>query len=315
MNIFVTGGTGFIGRHLVRALIREEHFVYVLTRDKIKIEKLDNAKVIPIEGCLENPQSYRTVFDRNIDIVYHLGAIPGQKLGIKETDYQKINILGTQKLLEISRQRIKKFIFCSSINAISDDNFQDDLYGKSKLESEKLVLKETSFETIILRPAIVYGPGDINAMFLKLCQMIQRKKFFLLGSGEKIMPIIYISDLITDFLKVATISQNGQTFEIISPEIISTKEITELIARNLQVKLPKIHIPIWLARSVATLFWPIPFFFRKDPLITNHRIDILTKPKTLDGKKAQAEFNFTPQVKFADGIRITIDWYARNGFL
>jgi nucleoside-diphosphate-sugar epimerase len=315
MNIFVTGGTGFIGKHLVLALAEEGAFVYVLARDKTKIEKLENAKIIPIEGNLENPDSYRAVFDKNIDIVYHLGAIPGQKWGIEYSEYQRVNTRGTQKLLELSRQKIKKFIFCSSINALTDDNFQDDPYGKSKLEAEKLVQNETTFETIILRPAIVYGPWDTNAMFLKLCRMIKQKKFFLLGSGEKILPIIYISDLVDAFLKVKSISRNGQAFEIISPEPISIKEIAQLIAKNLKVKLPKIHVPIWLARLVATLSWPMPLLFRKDPLITHHRIDILTKPKLLDGKRAQIELGFTPRIRFSDGIKITIDWYKRNGFL
>lgn len=315
MNIFVTGGTGFIGRHLIFALAKEGALIYVLTRDKTKIEKLENTKIVPIEGSLEKPQSYQAVFDKNIDIVYHLGAIPGQKWGVKDTNYQKINTLGTQKLLEMSRQRIKKFIFCSSINAITDDDFQDDPYGKSKFEAEKLVQKETAFETIILRPAIVYGPWDTNAMFLKLCRMIQKKKFFLIGSGEKILPIVYVSDLIDAFLKVKSISRNGQAFEIISPEPISIREISELIAENLKVKLPKIHIPLWLARLVAIISWPMPLLFRKDPLITNHRIDILTKNKPLDGEKAQLELGFTPKMLFSDGIKITIDWYKKNGFL
>jgi nucleoside-diphosphate-sugar epimerase len=59
----------------------------------------------------------------------------------------------------------------------------------------------------------------------------------------------------------------------------------------------------------------MPALFQKEPLITNHRIDILTKNKFLDCKKAQKELDFTPQIKFAQGIKITIDWYKKNGLL
>lgn len=315
MNIFITGGTGFIGKNLILALAKENHFIYALTPKNDAFFDLKNPNIIPVFGNIENPASYGSVFDRNIDIIYHLAAIPGQKWNFRESDYQKINRQGTAELLKIAKNKIKKFIFCSSINAITEDNFKNDPYGKSKFQAEELVRKETGFETIILRPAIVYGPTDTNGLFLKLCRMIKKKKLFIIGSGKKVMPIIYIDDLIYAFLEAKDFSKNGQSFEIISPEKISIEKISAKIAEELGVKLPKIHIPVWLARITAFISENFYVFINKEPIVTNHRIDIMAKDSAAFVIDKKNDFGYIPQTKFKDGIKITIEWYKKNGLL
>jgi nucleoside-diphosphate-sugar epimerase len=316
MNIFVTGGAGFIGKRLVSSLLEEGHAVYVLARKKDAAIGLKHPNITLIQGSLENPSEYKDVFDNHIDIVYHLAAIPGQKWGFKEADYQKVNVQGTKHLLELSRGKIKKFIFCSSINAIENSaGFHIDPYGKSKLEAEELVKKENSFETMILRPAVVYGPQDTGGLFLKMCLMIKKGVLFVIGPGKNIIPLVYIDDLVSAFLKAKDISKNKQVYEIVGTDNISIEKIVGIISGCLGVSPPKIKIPIRMARAAASVSEAFSIIFKKEPVVTNHRVDIMTKNNPLSSEKAQRELGFEPQMEFAKGIDLTIKWYQKNGFI
>jgi nucleoside-diphosphate-sugar epimerase len=317
MKIFVTGGTGFIGKYLVSSLKKEGHIVYVLARNKNEVADMSHTDtIIVVKGNLENPESYRSVFDNNIDIVYHLAAVPGQKWEFKEDDYERVNVTGTKRLLELSRNRIRKFIFCSSINAIKNSTgFHKDSYGKSKLQAEELVKKEDSFETIILRPAIVYGPRDTGGMFLKMCSMIKNGSFFIIGSGKSILPVVYIDDLIDAFMRAKNVSEDKKTYTIVGSDNLSIEKMSSIIALFLGAKMPKIHIPIWIARLAALICATFALLFQKNPLVTNHRIDIVTESNPLSFQKAREELGFIPQTNFKEGIELTIKWYQKNGLL
>lgn len=316
MNIFITGGSGFIGQQLTAALIKDGHTVFVLTREKKALTESTDPDLIIIRGCLEDPASYRSVLEKNIDIVYHLAAIPGQKWSFSKSDYVRTNIQGTKKLLHACRGKIRRFVFCSSINASTDNRFRKDPYGWSKFQAEKLVRKEGSFETLILRPAIVYGPGDIGGMFLKLCRMIKQKKFFIVGSGKKILPLIYIDDLIQAFLKTSHVDHAiEEPLEIVSSEKNDLKTVVTIIAKKLDVSVPQIRIPVFLARSAAFCFECLSPLVGKIPPVTNHQIDILTRPKFFDPQKARVGLGFSASTDLQTGLRLTIDWYQKNELL
>lgn len=318
MKIFITGGTGFIGKHLIRALLKEGHEVHFLFRDKKKAQIFDNTNAIPHEGRIEDVRSYQKIFDQDIEVIYHLAAISGQKWGFSKKDYYRLNVQATADLLEVCHNKIKRFIFSSSINALSKNNrFERDEYGKSKWLAEKKVeeYQQKGLETIIIRPAVVYGPGDIQGMMLKLCQLIKKKEFYLIGKGRNIVPFVYVDDLIKAFLKAKDIPQTGGIYEIVGPDLLSIKDTATKIADMLQINLSKKIIPVWLAQLTA-YFSEITFWLlKKEPLITRHRIDIVTKHKPLGFKKAQQELGYRPKVNFADGIKKTISWYQENGYL
>ncbi len=316
MNIFITGGTGFIGKHLVEKLSRDGHFLYVLARDPEKARDIVRENVVIIEGTIENPDSYRMVFNNSIDAVYHLAAIPGQKWGWNEKDYDRINVRGTQNLLDACGNKIKLFIFCSSINAIKNEaGFARSPYGRSKNKAEKIVLAQKDIKTVIIRPAIVYGPGDERGMMTQLCQMIRKKKFFLIGSGRNILPLVYIDDLVSAFARALNTSETGQMMEVSGPDSLPIKTIADTIAKKLDTPLPLFHIPIWLAEVAAYFSEKIFPLIGKEPFITRHRIDMITKSNPINFEKAQKILGYSPEISFTEGINKTIDWMKQNGNL
>ncbi|PIS42620.1 MAG: hypothetical protein COT24_02370 [Candidatus Kerfeldbacteria bacterium CG08_land_8_20_14_0_20_40_16] len=317
MNIFVTGGTGFIGQHLIRALLVEGNEVHFLIRDQNKAGIFGSEKAIPQVGSLENTDSYRKVFNQNIEVVYHLAAIPGQKWGFRKKDYYKLNVQATKNLLEVCQNKIKRFIFCSSINAISENGFLRDDYGQSKWQAERYVqeYQQRGLKTVIIRPAVIYGPGDIQGMMLKLCRLVKSRKFRFISSGNNVLPFVYISDLVSAFLQTKDISQTGGAYEIIGPDLPTFRESVNQIASILKVELPKTTIPIWLARPAAFFSESISWLSNNEPLITQHRIDIITKHKPLDYQKAKADLSYNPKTNFKEGISETINWYQKHGYI
>lgn len=314
MNIFITGGTGFIGKHLVKFLAQEGHFLYVLARKPESARDMAGEKVKIIQGTIEDPKSYRSVFENPIDAVYHLAAIPGQKWGWSPKDYHAINVLGTKNLLDMCEDKIRLFIFCSSINAIENEaGFARAPYGRSKNEAEKIVTAQKKFKTAIIRPAIVYGPGDRCGMMTQLCQMIKKRKFFLIGSGKNILPLVYINDLVTAFVQTLDMAETGQIIEISGPDSLPIRTIAGTIAKKLGTALPPFHMPIWLAKTAAYLSEKIFPLIGKEPLITRPRIDMMTKNNPISFEKARKILGYSPKISFMEGIDKTIDWMKQDG--
>jgi nucleoside-diphosphate-sugar epimerase len=317
MNIFITGGTGFIGKNLTRKLAAEGHRVYLLVRNKNKLNPIPNDLVTPLLGDIDDPESYSKVFDENIDVVYHLAAIPGQKWGYSTNDYQKSNVLATRNLLGACRGKIKKFIFCSSINARNCS--KNDSYGKSKRLAEDLVknFASDSLETVIIRPVVVYGPEDTDGMMLKMIRLIKQKKFFLVGSGENLLPLIYIDDLVEIFsrLKDDSALPKGTILEACHSDIKNISQISKKIAEIIGSKIPSVQIPEIIARSSAFVFESAAKISKREPLLTQHRIDILTKSTCPGRYMTEKYLGFSPQVTFEKGIQKTINWYKTNGYI
>jgi len=317
MNIFITGGTGFIGKNLTRKLAGEGHRIFLLARNEKKFEAAEEGSVTPVFGDLDDPESYKNVFEENIEVVYHLAAIPGQKWGYGPDDYQKSNVLATRNLLGACRGKIKRFIFCSSINA--KNGSKKDEYGKSKRQAEDLVKNFASgdLETVIIRPVVVYGPGDVNGMMLKMIRMIKKKKFFLVGSGKSLLPLIYVDDLVEIFsrLKDADNLPKGKALEACHPETENVSRIAGKIAELLGSKLPHVRIPEAFARGAAFIFESAARISNREPLLTRHRIDILTISAIPGEDRPEKYIGFSPQIGFEEGIQKTINWYKANGHI
>lgn len=318
MKIFLTGATGFIGKHLCKQLLDRGHTVFALSRSKDSFSEAGPEQLIPVVGDIREKASYESVFENGIDIVYHLAAIPGQKWGVKRKDYQETNIRATADLLEACRARVKRFIFCSSINALNADrNFLRDAYGKSKFEAEKIVESYAGkgLNTLVIRPAVVYGPGDISGMMLKLCRLIEKRKFRLVGSGKNVIPFVHVDDLVQAFLNALENGQSGQIFEITGPDNPPFREVVGIISEILKREIPGWRVPVWLAHAAAITSENLAKLAKKEPLISRHRVDILTGHRNFPIQKAKDAPGYEPQKKLADGLRETIHWYKENGYL
>ena len=276
-NCLIFGGSGQIGRHLIRKLTKNDYRVTVVTRNihqkSYIIKTQANAGYIDIvEASIFNEEKIRRLFDKADICINLIGILYEQKKG---NTFKNIHSLFPSILAKLCKQyNIKNFIHISAlgINEAIDSN-----YAKSKLEGEKNVLNNFPKATI-LRPSIVYSIDDnFTTNFMTL---LKNLPFFpLYYSGKtKFMPI-HCSD-ITDII-FQTISKNisSNIIECVGPETLSFKEILEKLLKLIDKKRFLIPLPLFIANSSARIFQLLP-----KPLLTTDQLRLLRYNNVLTGK-------------------------------
>lgn len=229
MNILVTGGSGFIGSHIVDKLIEAKHRVRVLDLKgphRNDIEFLD--------GSITSRKDVAEGL-KHIEIVYHIGGFSNINI-VKNNPLRTIesNILGTAYLLEESRKRgIKCFIFASSVYVHDEGGH---LYTTSKLASEMLCRNYFTLYSLpytILRYGTAYGPrsrgADVISIFVE--RALRNQEIIIHGSGNQKRNFIYVEDMAVG--SVATLKDIGKnkTYVIAGLETVAIKELANMIKR------------------------------------------------------------------------------------
>jgi nucleoside-diphosphate-sugar epimerase len=326
MKVLVTGGTGFIGSHLAKALVAEGHDVRCLVRKNSDLHRLSNSGVELIYGDILQTNSIDEALS-GIDIVYHLAGILG-KWGIQDETYWAINVRGTKNMLEGSlKHGIARFIHCStagvtgpSASIPQDESFPynpSNIYETTKAEAEKLVLQyhqDSGLSVVVIRPEFVYGPGDYHTY--GLFKTIKKGLFILIGGGKAIWHPTYIDDLIHGFLLSFNSKRaNGQIYIIAGEKPVSIKELSYLISDTLDTSRPLLDISersaFILASSIENLGKALGF----SPPLSTARVKTLCRSSWCSTRKARDELGYIPITTLADGIERTIEWYKENKWL
>ncbi len=324
MKILITGGTGFIGSHLV------DHFldcknteIYALVRDLNNLKWLEGLKINLLEGDLLNIPS----LPPDIDYVFH---VAGSTKAYKIADYYTVNKQGTASLfnaIETQNIRPKRIVYLSSLaasgpcsdgTAVKEDSPACPVspYGKSKLGGETEALKyKGSLPLVIVRISVVFGPRD--RALIPYFKFIQKGILPSIGSEQKLVSLIYINDLIRALdLCIRKDLVNGEVLHLANPDPSSWEELGKMAAEAMKIKLINLKFPLPLAYLVsigAELMGKI----RKDPSILNRQKfeELKQDGWVADTRKAQEKLGFTPQYSLREALHETIDWYKANKWL
>jgi len=244
MNILVTGGSGYIGSSFINTFENKYNFF------KFSLQK----------------NSLDTLILNNIDVVVHCAALVHQKVEHSYEKYHEINVKYPAKLAKLAKENgVQQFIFISTIAVYGEDEERLDEnttcnpitpYGKSKLEAEKelLELNDDGFAVSIIRPPMIYGknaPGNIDS----LVKLVKKLPIVPLAGIENKRSFISIQNLCHMIDEIIAQRQNG-IFLASDDEPLSTSELIELIAKNLDNKIYLIKIPFFesLLKIVKPLF-------------------------------------------------------------
>lgn len=329
-KVLVTGATGFIGSHLLDALVRRNQDVRCLVERKSDSEHLQRKGIELVYGDLADKDSLAPAVE-GVDVIYHLAAIQSYKRAPQEK-YELINYGGTRELLEsaVNRQ-IRKFIYFSSIGVVGSLNEPVLLDEKapykalSPYEISKEKAERTVFEyfnkyklpAVVIRPSKVYGPGDLSEL-LTLYRMVQKGLFRFVGNMRKIrMSFCYVGNLVeASIMAEENDASIGQIYFISDERPYSLEEFVQAVAEEENVKLPKKDIPLWMAKLGVCFFEKLKKMTGKHSLVSEKTlIRMLTEYQMCDISKARKELNYSSKFRLKEGMHYTIDWYKQKGLL
>jgi len=320
VKALVTGGTGFIGSHLVEALLRENYEVSCIVRNPFRIRFLKGLDVKIIQADCSDKNSLKNI-EWQFDYVFNLSGIT--KATHPEEFFQS-NYLGTKNLVEIVADKnphLKRFVHVSSLaatgpcrngNPVTEETEPAPVseYGKSKLLGEQAVnFFNDKIPITIVRPPAVYGPRDSD--FLTFFKMI--KSGIVLYLTEGIYSMIYVDDLVNGII---TASKNqkaiGETFFIADSQPYTTHEIVKAISDSIGKKPLKIKIP----QSIGMFFIRVFQKFDKKSIINNDKLKELAQPCWVcNTNKAEQLLGFKTNTKLKEGMEWTAKWYKMNQWI
>src|SRR4030065_487006 len=289
--ILITGGTGFVGSHLIKRLIDEDHKVRCVIREGSK--KIDRIKGLGAEIVHGDVTDADSLIDacKGIDTIIHLVGIIQEEKGMT---FQSIHVDGTRNLVNAAKKNNVRLFYYQSANGADKDG--KTAYYKTKAEAEEIV-KASGMDYIIFRPSLSYGDGD--QFVLRLKKIIHDAPVIpIIGSGESLLQPIFIDDLVACLIKAITTPQlKNRIFCIAGPEQIRFKDVVIRIADAMGVKRPSFHVPVFLMRPAAMLMEAI----LPKPPVTVDQITMLQMDNICDIKEMKEAFNIEP-ISFKEGI-------------
>ena len=330
MKVLVTGATGFTGGHLAQHLIGRGDEVRALvrpqSRDKFDRSPLPAKGVVRVDGDLSDAAAVRRAAD-DVDVIYHVAATY-REAGQPDAAYRAINIDGTRHVLEAAKAAgVTRVVHCSTGGvhghianppATEDAPFNPgDVYQETKLEAEILAREfgaSQNLDVVVARPIGIYGPGDTR--FLKMFRGLARGRFPMIGSGRPFYHLTFIDDLVEGFRLCGTVAAaRARTYILAGPRYTTLEDLVRLVARELGVAPPRLHLPVWPFWTAGLLCEMVCVPLRIEPPLYRRRVDFYTKSRAFDTTRARSELGFQPRVDLQEGIRRTADWYRAEGLL
>jgi len=291
VNIFVTGGTGFVGREIVRQLHGIGHRVRCLVRDADRAKAVLPSSVALHPGDLMDPDCLADGV-KGCQAVIHLVGIIVEK---GRSTFERVHVQGTQDLVAAAaRGEIRQFIHMSALGSRADAPSR---YHQTKYRAEQIVIG-SGMDWTLFRPSVIFGPGDrfVNL----LARIIQSSPVVpVIGRGEtKIQPISVRNVASCFALAVGNPVSYKKIYDLGGPQRLTYIQVYQIISDILEKKKKSFHIPISLIKPGAL----ISELLLPKPPITREQLKLLQEDNTCDSINAIRDFNLEFQ-GFEEGVR------------
>jgi nucleoside-diphosphate-sugar epimerase len=316
MKVAVSGAAGFLGSHLVRGFKARGAEVVPLVRC---VDARAPAAALALEDVLGAPAKLA-----GADVFIHSAAVR-HRYGADTRTYRTSNVDLVGRAMRASAAAgVRRFVFVSSVGVYG---FPERLpvteeypyaprtmYSETKVQAEECareIARESAVELCIVRPTIFYGPGDTNGMMDKMATMIRAGTYRVVGSGENELHHAHVDDIVAGTWLAATRPEAaGEHFVLAGPETTTLRRLSELVARAVGRRLPRVTVPLRLARTVASAVDAAAksgiAFVKREPPINHEKLDVMTLPIRFDVGKARKMLGYGPAIGYEEGVLRTL---------
>jgi nucleoside-diphosphate-sugar epimerase len=331
-RILITGASGFIGSFIVEEALRQGMETWAAVRSSSSRAYLNDQRINFIELDLSDEQRLtEQLKDHQFDYVVHAAGVTKC---INKDDFRRVNTEGTRHLvaaLRALRMPIERFVFLSSLSVMGaireqqpyteireDDTPQPNTaYGKSKLEAEETLKarSEEQFPYVILRPTGVYGPREKD--YFIMAKSIKGHSDFAVGYKPQDITFVYVKDVVQAVFLALDHGKTGRTYFLSDGKVYRSATFSNLIRRELgNPWWIRITAPIWILRIVTAVGDIIGRLSGKAIALNNDKYHILRQRNwRCDIQPAIDELGYKPQYDLERGVRETIAWYKKEGWI
>ena len=332
IRILITGASGFIGSFIVEEALRQGMETWAAVRSSSSRAYLNDQRINFIELDLSDEQRLtEQLKDHQFDYVVHAAGVTKC---INKDDFRRVNTEGTRHLvaaLRALRMPIERFVFLSSLSVMGaireqqpyteireDDTPQPNTaYGKSKLEAEETLKarSEEQFPYVILRPTGVYGPREKD--YFIMAKSIKGHSDFAVGYKPQDITFVYVQDVVQAVFLALDHGKTGRAYFLSDGKVYRSATFSNLIRRELgNPWWIRITAPIWILRIVTAVGDIIGRMSGKAIALNNDKYHILRQRNwRCDIQPAIDELGYKPQYDLERGVRETIAWYKKEGWI
>jgi nucleoside-diphosphate-sugar epimerase len=325
MFVLVTGATGFIGHHLVKTLLAQNHRVRALGRNPTMCSALTLSGAEVVQADLRQAEAVVAAC-AGVEAVCHLGALSSP--WARKIDFHTTNVGGTAHVLIGCRQHhVKRLVFVSTPSVVfagrSFENQTEDapyprrqlsVYSLTKKLAEDLVndAQHAGLATVILRPKLVFGPHD-NLLFPRLVRAAEHRRLSQIGPGTNLVDLTYVDNVVQALLRALLMKAAvGKTYTITNGEHVQIWNVIKVVLHRLGYNANLRALPYPIAYSRAALMELRATLFGGEPTLTRYTTALLGRTQTYDISAARRDLEYRPRVSVAEGIERTLATIPRR---
>jgi nucleoside-diphosphate-sugar epimerase len=313
---FVTGGSGFIGRALIRRLATGGCEVRALARSPHSAAAVEELGASAVEGSLADREAMAGGA-RGCEVAFHLAAHLGQ-WGSRE-EFMRDNVEGTENALAACREAgVRRFVHCGTEAALiageplrnvdETTPLRPDskaLYPSTKALAEQAVrdANRSELETVVVRPRFVWGAGD-TTLLPELVEMARSGRLAWIGGGRQLTDVTHVENAVEGLLLGATAGRAGEVYFVTDGEPVVFREFVSALLETQGVEPPTRSVPAPVAGAAAALAetaWRV-LPLRGEPPLTRFAFWISSQECTIDITKARAELDYEPVITREAGL-------------
>lgn len=326
MKILVTGGTGFVGRHIVWRLAERGHEIIFTGRNAEAAKTVMALAKQPVHWQhLDHGHAEAKLINaaQGADAIIHSSAL-SSPWG-KYADFVSANVISTQEVIAAcAANNIQRLVHISTPSLYFD--FSDRLniseseplptpvndYAKTKAQAEQLVVQSSIAERVILRPRAIFGPWD-NTLMPRILRVMQAGAIPLMRGGHALLDITYVENLV-DAIELSITQQlpaSLQTYNVTNGEPQPLHSLLTQMANAFSLPLRTRELPWWLVSGIAqTLELAARTTHGREPKITHYGAGVLAFSQTLDISAIRRDLGYQPKISIAEGMRRHAAWLA-----